>query len=76
MTTRRFDFPPDHYPITIEALHPDTSDVVWSMTLEKPEDTALVRIPPLRKILGHPVMIRIRYATGRIQESEPLGGSN
>ncbi len=67
----RFNFRAEQYPITIEALHPDTRAVVWTTTIEKPDSTALVAIPPLRRQLGHPVTIRMRFADGTVTETPP-----
>lgn len=64
-----FDFAPDKFPITIEALHPETRVVVWAKTIEKPADLAMIVVPPLRKQLGHPVVIRVRYGDGTVSEN-------
>ncbi len=71
MTVIRHDFPASDFPITVEALHPETRRVVWRRVIPAPEDTELLTIPPLRKILGHPVIIRIRFGDGRTEESAP-----
>jgi hypothetical protein len=65
---KRFDFRPELFPITLEALHVNTRAVVWSQTIERPEDAALVYIPPLRIQLGHPVAMRIRFGDGSVEE--------
>lgn len=67
----RFDLPPSAFPFTLEGLHPDTRAVVWSRTVERPEDVAVVYIPPLALIHGHRVEIRVRYADGSVDEERP-----
>jgi hypothetical protein len=64
----RFDLPPGAFPVTIEALHPETRAVVWSARVERPEETFLLYIPPLKLIHGHPVVIRMRFADGSVSE--------
>lgn len=68
---RRYDFPASKFPITIEALHPESREVVWSKVLEQPADAALVHIPPLARMFGHAIEIRIRYGDGEVQEETP-----
>lgn len=67
---KQFDFQPEKYPILMEALNPETLEVVWSLKVEKPEgdSVALVPIPPLAKKLGYRVEIRITYADGQVEE--------
>jgi hypothetical protein len=65
---QRFDFKPSQFPITLEALHPRTRAVVWSRTIERPDEAALVYIPPLREQLGHAVAMRIRFGDGTVDE--------
>ena len=67
------DFPEDHFPITLEALHPVTRAVVWTTTIEKPQPgrRELVAIPALSERFGHPVTMRVRWPDGSIQEQEP-----
>lgn len=62
--TLRYNFPREAFPITIEALHPDTKQVVWSTVVEMPEDAQPICIPPLKRQLGHPVEIRVTFADG------------
>ena len=70
---QRFDFRPELFPITIEALHVETRAVVWSETIERPEEAALVYIPPLASVLGHPVAMRLRFGDGTVdEEKEPF----
>lgn len=61
----RCNFLPEEFPVTIEALHPETREVLWSATIEQPADVGLLRIPPLGRQLGHPVHILIRFGTGQ-----------
>lgn len=68
---KHYDFSPKKFPITIAALHPVTRAVVWSETIEKPEGLALLYIPPLKKQLGHPVLIRTTYGDGSVDEVAP-----
>jgi hypothetical protein len=66
MRVVRENLPASAYPIRIEALHPETEAVVWSRVVERPgsNGTAALYIPPLRKQLGHPVVIRVTLASG------------
>jgi len=64
-------FPREQYPIVIEALHPDTRAVVWSKKVEAPDGLELVYIPPLARMLGHPVTIRMTFGDGSIKETPP-----
>jgi len=68
----RVDFPAHLFPITVEAFHPLTRCVVWSLIVEKPDDAVKIYIPPLRKQLGHPVAMRWTFADGSTRESEPV----
>ena len=73
-TVNRREVPREKFPFVIEALHPKTRAVVWSVTVEMPKSRhtgRLVEIPPLRQQLGHPVAMRIRYADGEVDEREP-----
>lgn len=59
--------PEDHYPFLIEAIHPETGEVVWELKVERPsiaEQVSGLYIPPLVRRFGHPVNIRIKYANG------------
>ena len=69
-----YDLPPEKYPIRIEALHWITKAVVWSKTVELPNPGAKVRteIPPLRKMFGHPVAMRMTFGDGEVRESPPV----
>lgn len=71
MLARRHDLPLSAYPIKIEALHPKTKAVVWSHTVEAPDNLVAVYIPPLRKQLGHPVDFKVTYADGTVERSGP-----
>jgi len=66
-----YRFPHDAYPLVIEALHPDTRAVVWTKTVAAPEDVAAIYIPPLARMLGHPVTIRMTWANGDVREGAP-----
>jgi hypothetical protein len=67
------DLPERLFPIEVEALHPDTREVVWHAFVERPPDgqRILLEIPPLRKQLGHPVTMRIRFGDGTVSTREP-----
>lgn len=65
----RFHYNSERFPIRFEALHPKTRAVVWSQVLERPDDLAMLAIPPLKKQLGHSVIIRVRFADGTMEES-------
>lgn len=67
------DFPPEKFPILIEALHAETRQVVWQATVQKPQpgEIALLHIPPLRAKLGHWVYIRVTFGDGEVVE-EPV----
>jgi len=65
-----YRFPLDAYPIVIEALHPKTRVVVWSLTIPAPVGDEAVYIPPLARRFGHPVAIRMTWANGEVQEGE------
>lgn len=65
------DFPPDEFPVVIEALHAVTRAVVWRAVLERPAGLAALHIPPLARQLGHPVTMRITVATGQVVELDP-----
>jgi hypothetical protein len=56
------------FPITIEARSVETGGVVWSRVVHGPE---ALYVPPLAKMIGHPVRIRIRYPDGTITDSDP-----
>lgn len=62
------NFAPEDFPIVLEAIHPETRHVVWSKTIEKPDDITAIYIPPLRRQLGHPVVMRARYGNGSMTE--------
>jgi len=60
-------FAPESYPLLIEALHPDTRQVVWSLKVEQPANgDTRIYIPPLARRFGHPVKIRITFADGEV----------
>jgi hypothetical protein len=65
----RYDFPAEKFPVTIEALHPETRAVVWWDRIEKPEFLTTRVIPPLARMLGHRVTIRITFGDGEVQET-------
>lgn len=70
----KFQLPDGAYPITIEALHPKTRSVVWSKKVEAThagKNPDPVYMPLLRKRLGHPIAMRIRFADGSVKESAP-----
>ena len=75
LPTAHLNLTPQSFPVVIEALHPVTRKVVWTTTLDKPNDGAFVRVyvPPLAKRLGHPVAVRVRFADGREDTREPDG---
>jgi len=64
----RHNFPPELFPITVEALHPDTRAVVWTATLHR---AGALEIPPLKMQLGHPVAIRMTFGDGSVNELDP-----
>jgi hypothetical protein len=66
------DLPEKLYPFTLEALHPETQEIVWSVVVEKPEPGCRtpVFIPPLRAQLGHAVTMRARFADGSVEQTE------
>lgn len=70
----RRELPESRFPFLLEALHPETREVVWSSKIEKPPagKQMLVSIPALRKQLGHPVAIRVTYPDGTTDEQEPI----
>jgi hypothetical protein len=72
-----YRFKPEAFPVLIQALHPITRKVVWFRRVEKPttaSDLKKVTIPPLSKLLGHPVTIQITWADGSVslQEAPPI----
>jgi len=70
--TEPFLLPAEMYPFLIEALHPETRKVVWSMCVAAPADPAgfqAVTIPPLSKTYGHPVLMRITWPDGTVSEA-------
>jgi hypothetical protein len=75
MTDRPFaihDLPAPYFPFTVEAMTPDRT-IVWTATIEQPAPgrRLMLEIPPLAKIHGAPITIRIRFADGDTQEWEP-----
>jgi hypothetical protein len=58
--------PPDFFPIEIEAFREDTKEVVWTTLVERPkeDEASQIHVPPLKKIHGVPIGIRISYANG------------
>jgi hypothetical protein len=64
----RYNFRPEDFPITFEALHPKTGAVVWSKTVDAPETE--LYIPPLAKQLGHRVVIRITFGERTVTEEK------
>jgi hypothetical protein len=58
------------FPVRFEALHPETREVVWSGVMQRsvPPNFERLHIPPLRKLLGHPVLIRATFADGSVIE--------
>ncbi len=71
------DLPREKYPFKIEYLHPETREVVDSVTVEAPAPGTrnALYIPPLAKMLGHPVAVRITFADGQVQEMPPMSES-
>ncbi len=67
------DLPRGKYPFRVEYLHPETREVVDAVTVEAPEPGTwgALRIPPLAKMLGHPVAVRITFGDGEVQEVPP-----
>lgn len=62
------DFAPEEYPILFEFLHPDTGEVVHTIRVERPAKgtKAKIYIPPLSRMLGHPVGTRTTFGDGRV----------
>jgi hypothetical protein len=72
METPVYRFRPEMFPILVEALHPETGAVVWSLTVEEPVNGAqAIRIPPLAWMFGHPVEMRITFADGAVVAGGP-----
>ena len=63
-------YPRDLYPLRVEALHPATGEVLWETKVEEPEGLEYLWIPPLAKIFGHPVRIRIVWGDGTITDRD------
>jgi hypothetical protein len=63
--------PPEKFPITIEFLHPVTGAVVHTITIEAPSAYELtpVPIPPVAKMVGHPVEARMIFGDGEVIET-------
>lgn len=61
-----FNFPPKYFPIKVEAFRTSNKELVWSKTIERPRGDELqaVAIPPLRKIYGEIVDIKVTFADG------------
>lgn len=68
------DLPASYYPFTIQAYHPETQRIVWERYVEMPPpgQKMVLHIPPLRKLYGHPVGIRVLFANGEVKECGPL----
>ena len=71
MTPPRVLFPPEKFPFTIEFLHPLTRAVVHVVIVEISDDGTLaqVYIPPVAKMVGHAVDVRVTFADGEVSES-------
>ena len=67
------DFPLEKFPITIQALHPETRAVVWELVAfaPPPGEKVKIHLPPLKQLLGHPVTMRFLYADGTSDEAPP-----
>lgn len=65
--------PATAYPFRLQALHPETGEVIWQSMVERPPGGVLkcLSIPPLANQLGHPVVMRILWADGTISVSAP-----
>lgn len=57
------DLPASEYPFTIEAINSVTGDIVWTRKVTGPES---VYVPPLTRMVGAPVDIRLRSSDGSI----------
>jgi hypothetical protein len=68
MTAGPYRFARDLYPLRIEALDPQTGEILWETTVEAPEGLAAVYIPPLAQQFGHAVRMRIVWADGTITD--------
>ncbi len=64
------DLPDSAYPVTIEAYHPKKKNVVWSIYVIAPSQ---VSVPPLTRMLNHPIGMRFRYKDGSVDECEDFG---
>lgn len=62
------NFAPEDFPIVLEAIHPETRVVVWTETIEQPDQITALHVPPLERQLGHPVVMRARYGQGAMIE--------
>lgn len=60
------NLPPEMFPVRLEAFRADTKEIVWFATVDQPKGDALspLYIPPLAKIHGCRIGIRIKYADG------------
>ncbi len=66
-----FDLPKEKYPMKIEFLHPETREVVDTLEIEAPASGTrnAIYIPPVARIVGHSVAVRIFFGDGTVQDS-------
>lgn len=66
------DLPLDFYPFTVELIHWQTGEVLWSRSVAAPVPgtRSALKIPG-RAELGAPVSVRIRYGNGIVVNTPP-----
>lgn len=60
--------PPELYPFTMRAFGERTGRELWSRVVEAPDGLYAARVPPLARMHGEPVRIRIEFADGSVED--------
>ena len=65
MNAKRIDFPADHYPIKFSAYRVDNDRCVWRAKVDR---SGTLHVPPLKKLHGVRVWVKVEFANGVILE--------
>jgi hypothetical protein len=65
LQTKFRDLPADAYPFRIEATGQESGETLWTEDVLGP---GVLQVPPLVKMHGEPVTIRVTFATGESHE--------
>jgi hypothetical protein len=69
---KQYNLPREDYPLTIRMLREDNREVVWEKIIDLPNEGPVpIAIPPMRKLIGIPVIVQVVTANGELTETQP-----